>query len=628
MIHYQTDDISINSFANELKGYNWSLFRSDAFAAVSVALLTVPQSMAYALLAGLPISCGIFAAIYSSLIAALFGSSKHLIVGPSNAIAILVQAGTSEILYAYYRHLTGTERDWMCIQILTQIAFIVGLFQLLAVGLKLGKITHFVSHAVVVGYVVGAAAAVLVSQTFTLLGIPNLPGIHSIYERGYYLATHLDAVHLPTAIIGAFSFIFLVTLRRVYPKLPSALIMLVLASLLVKVLEITFISDAFSFFDPYADEELNAVMLVGDTGSLSDVWPLVGLPYFDFRDMNILLPVAFAVALLSLMESSSIAKTIAASSGQKLSSNQEILGLGLGNLTSSLIGAMPVSASASRTCLNFNNGAQTRVAAVLNAIFVAILLVLLNAYISLIPLAALSALLFVTATTIVNRKHLLICLKATRSDAIVLLVTALSCIFFSFDMAFYIGVSTSIMFYLRKAGLPQLVEFEVDDSGELVNVDYCEIHNHRAIRIIKVEGELFFGAADLFQSTLKTLAKDDIRTKVIILQLKNARDIDATACLALQQLHDYLKKSNRYLIACGITQQVWDVLNDSGLLEQFGKDNLFIFDERHPHHYLHKALQRANELVNEAKSTEIGQEHGNERIGHGHAHGHEIEIMV
>jgi len=323
------------------------------------------------------------------------------------------------------------------------------------------------------------------------------------------------------------------------------------------------------------------------------------LPYFDFRDMNILLPVAFAVALLSLMEASSIAKTIAASSGQKLSQNQEVLGLGLGNLVSSMIGAMPVSASASRTCLNFQCGAQTRVAAVLNALFVAVLLLLLNDYISLIPLAALSALLFVTATTIINRKHLLICLKATRSDAIVLVVTALSCIFFSFDMAFYMGVATSIMFYLRKAALPQLAEFEVNEAGDLKNIDYCDIHNHRTIRIIKVEGELFFGAADLFQSALKTLAKDDIRTKVIILQLKNARDIDATACLALQQLHDYLKQSNRFLIACGITQQVWDVLNDSGLLDQFGKDNLFIFDERNPHHYLHKALQRAHELINE-----------------------------
>lgn len=605
MIHYQSDEISINSFTNELRGYNLNTLRSDAFAAVSVALLTVPQAMAYALLAGLPISCGIFAAIYSSLVAAIFGSSKHLIVGPSNAIAILVQAGTSEILYAYYRHLTGTERDWMSIQILTQIAFIAGLFQLLAVGLKLGKITHFVSHSVVVGYVMGAAIAVLVSQTFTLLGIANLPGIHSIYERGYYLFTHLDSTHIPTAIIGMSSFILLVGLRRSQPNWPSALIMLILAAALVKLLDLTFINQAFSFFDPYADEELQAIMLVGDTGSISDIFPAVGMPYFDFRDMNILLPVAFAVALLSLMETSSIAKTIAASSGQKLSHNQEILGLGLGNLVSSMIGAMPVSSSASRTCLNFQSGAQTRVAAVLNAVFVAGLLLLLSEYIALIPLAALSALLFVTATTIVNRKHLLICLKATRSDAVVLVVTALSCIFFSFDMAFYIGVATSIMFYLRKAGLPQLAEFEIDETGELKNIDYCDIHNHRAIRIIKVEGELFFGAADLFQSTLKTLAKDDLRTKVIILQLKNARDIDATACLALQQLHDYLKQSNRYLIACGITQQVWDVLNDSGLLEQFGKDNLFVFDERHPHHYLHKALQRAHELVNEPTNDQV-----------------------
>ena len=115
-----------------------------------------------------------------------------------------------------------------------------------------------------------------------------------------------------------------------------------------------------------------------------------------------------------------------------------------------------------------------------------------------------------------------------------------------------------------------------------------------------MEGELFFGAADLFQTTLKTIAEDDTSTRVIILQLKNARDIDATGCLALQQLYDYLKGSDRYLIACGMTPQVWDVLSDSGLVELLGKENLFIFDDRHPHLHMQKALRRAKILAKQA----------------------------
>ena len=145
--------------------------------------------------------------------------------------------------------------------------------------------------------------------------------------------------------------------------------------------------------------------------------------------------------------------------------------------------------------------------------------------------------------------------------------------------------------------MPHLVEYDIDEAGELVYIGPGANVEHKAIRVIKVEGELFFGAADLFQTTLKAFAEDDTKTKVIILQVKNARDIDATACLALQQLHDYLKGSGRHLIACGITLPVWDVLSDSGIVELVGKDNLFLFDHHHPQAHMQKAIQRAKLLV-------------------------------
>ncbi len=176
--------------------------------------------------------------------------------------------------------------------------------------------------------------------------------------------------------------------------------------------------------------------------------------------------------------------------------------------------------------------------------------------------------------------------------------TFLACLFFNLDTAFYIGIFFSIFSYLNKAAIPLLNEYEVDESGVIHQVkEQSKKSEPRPIRIIKVEGELFFGAADLFQSTLKAFAEDDIYTKVIILQLKNARDIDGTACLALQQLYEYLKGSGRHLIACGITHHVWEVLSDSGLVEEFGKENLIIFDERQPHYFMVKALARAQELV-------------------------------
>lgn len=593
--YYYSDEISFSSLKRDFQSYCWEFFRQDAISAISVAFLTLPQAMAYALLAGLPISCGLFAAIYSSIAAAVFGSSRHLVVGPSNAIAILVQAAISEIIYTYFRDLPAAEKSVMAVQLLTQLVFLTGILQLIAAGCKLGRLTQFVSYSVIIGYMAGTAIAVVINQLFTFLGIPRVSSVRSLYENGVYLLTHLNEIHIPTTILGITTLSLMIILKRLDRRIPVAVISLIYASVVVYLIDLSIFNFDYRLIEPYSED--HAVALIGDSGKITDMMPLFQMPFFNAGLMNELLPVAFALALLSIMETTSVAKSIAASSGQRLSINQEIFGIGIGNFLSSFISAMPVSGSPSRSSLNFFSGAQTRFATILNALIVAFFLYTFGSWVTRIPLAALAALLLVTAMNIVNIKHLLVCLKATSSDAFVLWITLLSCIFFSFDIAFYIGVFISIILYLKKAAIPQLVEYDVDESGELKNLDFQSSHVAREIRIIKVEGELFFGAADLFQKTLKAFAEDDISTKVIILQLKNARDIDATACLALLQLHDYLKSSNRFLIACGITQPIWDVLSDSGIIEKIGKENLLVFDERHPHHYLQKALQRARDLI-------------------------------
>lgn len=603
-IHSHADDISLLSLKKELEGYSWGIFRQDFSAAVTIALLTVPQAMACALLAGLPLSAGLFAAIYSSIIAAIFGSSRHLMVGPSNAIAILLQTGTAEILFTYYRGIEGPERDIAALQILTQLCMLVGIFQVLAAVCKLGRLTQFVSHSVIVAFITGTAIAVVVNQLFTFTGVPNTAGGDSLYEKGFYLVTHIQEVHWPTALIGGGSLLLLLILKRMDRRIPAPLVVLVLAAMIVHVLS----NDYFGSVVTEGEQQKywQNVLVVGDTGNVSEILPAFAFPHFDIGLLNHLLPFAFAITLLNIMETISVAKSLAASSGQRLSVNQEIFGIGLGNLVSSIISAMPISGSASRSGLSYALGAQTHMAAILNAAIVAVIMFVFSFLVMHVPLAALSALLLVTAVSIVNPHQFFLCLKATNSDAFVLWITLFSCIFLSLDVALYIGIVISITLYLKKAAIPQLVEYDIDDNGELHNLDYSKLHEHKAIRFIKVEGELFFGAADLFQTTLKTIAEDDTNTKVIVLQLKNARDIDATVCLALQHLHGYLKGSGRYLVACGMTQQTWDVLSDSGLIEQIGKENLFVFDERHPHLHMLKALKKARQLVLLSMSNEEG----------------------
>lgn len=594
------DDISLTYFRKDFERYSWSTLRGDILAGLSVAMLTVPQALAYALVAGLPVSCGLYASIFSAIIVALFGSSRHLIVGPSNAIAILIQGGISGILFTYYRNVTGPEKEEIVLQILTQLLLLVGVIQILAAFLKLGRLTHFVSHSVIIGYISGVALALVINQLFPLLGISVPTDVSSLYERSLYILTHLQEMHWPTAAIGITCFLFLILLKRIDRKMPAGAMMLATVAILgyfFGYLFYYFQLNDYGFLDWSRIGSLaENIAVVGDTRG-SGFIPHWEWPYFNTGIMNNLLPVAFAIALLSVMEATSAAKSVAASSGQHLSNNQEIFGLGLGNFFSAFIGAMPISGSPSRTALNYENGAKTRLAAVYNSLFVWLILFAFGFLIQHIPVTAFAALLIVSAGNIINFKQLFLCLKATRSDAFVLVLTVLACIFFSLDIAFYIGVAMSITLYLKKAAIPQLVEFTVDESGILHSIDSAHQHEPRKIRFIKVEGELFFGAADLFQSALKSITEDDTTTRVIILQLKNARDIDATACLALQQLYDYLKNSGRHLIGCGITQQIWDVLSDSGMVEIIGKNNLFIFDERHPHLSVQKAFLCAYDLL-------------------------------
>lgn len=591
------DEINIFPFKQELMGYSLELFKKDLFAALSVVLITVPQCMAYALLAGVPISCGLMAAIYSAMVAALFGSSRHLVIGPSNALALLLMSGTSGILYTYYRDLEGVQRTWVAMQLLTQITLVTGIIQIFGSCFRLGRLTQFVSSSVVLGYMAGTAVAVGINQLYPFLGVSPMRGVYSIYEKASYLATHFNLIHWPTALIGIGSFSLFIFLKKLNRHFPAGVTSLVVASVAVSLMDL-------------ADPNFVGIVLVGHSAEGFSMAPVLSLPVLQSGVFNAILPIAFAIAMLSMMETTSVAKTIAASSGQTISSNQELLALGLGNLTSSLVVGLPVSGSISRSQVNYECGGQTRFSAIISAVLVTVFVFGFGFFLNSIPLAAMSSLLLVTSAGIVNRRRMLMCYKATKADAAVLLITFLSCIFLSLDVAFYIGICISITLYLKKAAVPQLVEYELADRGQLRRISPEHLNDERAIRIIKVEGELFFGAADPFQSTLKALAEDHSSTRVIILQLKNARDMDATACLALEHLHEYLRKSGRHLIACGMTPHIWEVFKNSGIDRLIGNDNLFCVDDNTPHQYLQRAWKRAEILSLKMPRVDLPQTMG------------------
>lgn len=602
------EDISFSPLREDLRAICWGSLRNDLCAAFTVAMLTIPQVMAYAMVAGLPLTCGLFGALFATALGALFGSSKYLVVGPTNAVGILVQSGTAEILYTYYRGVTGEERDLLAVQILAQIALLVGIFQLIAAACKLGRLTQFVSSAVIIAYMTGTALALVVGQFFIFLGMQPPQGALSTFQKLTYIASHTYEIHWPTTWIGITCLVFLVGIKRVNPKIPAAALMLLLAGLAVYFFHWSIFPHQ-ELIDPFAEDYVERVQLVGNAGKIFGILPVLMFPHIDPVILNKLVPIAFAIALLSVLETSSVVKTMASRTGETASINQEVMALGFANVCCGLFGALPAAGSPSRTSLNYMSGASTRFAALFSALFVGLTVFAFGYFISFIPLVALAALLLLTSIGLWQPRNILLCLKATRSDAFVLIATILSCLFFSVDTAFYIGIVLSITFYLNKASIPNLREY-----GGMGN--HSAQNRQDGIRIIDVHGELFFGAADLFQATLRTLAKGDSKTKAIILRLKHARDLDASACLALLHLYHFLKGNQIQLILCSIPSPIWKILENSGVSQEIGNDRLFLYNWRRPGGSEQDALNCARKIIQMAGSGAVKTKDIEERPVH------------
>jgi SulP family sulfate permease len=314
-----------------------------------------------------------------------------------------------------------------------------------------------------------------------------------------------------------------------------------------------------------------------------------------------LISTALAIAILGMLEAVSISKTLAATSGQRLDSNQELVAMGSANVANSLFGAMPGSASFARSAVNLHSGAQTQVSALLSSLIVLGALFFVAPLINYIPVPSLAAHLIRIGLKMINREQIRVAWRSTRSDAFVFAVTLLAAFFLKLDTAIYVGVGVSLALFLRKASAPSLVEYGFNDQGQLAELNGSSHRGNSAISIVHVEGELFFGAADLFQEQVRLLAADH-GIKVVILRMKNARHLDATSVMSLLQLHDYLGQTGRHLLVSGINPDVERVLRKSGARKQIGVENIFPA-EANLTMSTKRALLRASQLLQQAGSA-------------------------
>jgi SulP family sulfate permease len=562
-------------FIGELRQYSWAKFRADLLAGATVTLVSIPQAIGFSLILGLPPTPVIVSVIIGGFVGSLFFSSRHHVFGPTSSISLIVAA-------------TITANSGLPIEPLplaVYLAFLIGVIQLLAGLLNFGEITKFISRSVVVGYSTGIGILLIGSQLHNLLGYSVGSGqnfstniLQAIYDLG---TAH---VHPWAMGIGALTFLIFWIVRKLRPKWPEALIGLSVLAAAAKV---------------YTHYHAGApFQMVRDEGALTAIVPgFAGYP-FGPRRLHLLPELAgtaIAISILGMLEAVSITKGLAAKSGQKIEPNQELIGMGVANIACSFFGAVPGSSSFARSAVNFQSGARTQMSSMLSSIVVLAVLAFVTPVFNFIPVAALAAHLIRVGFKMINRHQIRISCRSTPSDLVVFVVTVGSCLFLKLDTAIYVGIGVSLALFLRKTSTPTLVEYAINETGALAELRDPAERPHPEISIIHVEGELFFGAADLFQEQVRRLAENQ-NIRVFILRMKNARHLDASTVMALENLHDYLSETGRHLLISGSNPDVTRVLENSGLLQQIGRENIFPAEENATM-ATRNALKRAKELL-------------------------------
>lgn len=554
--------------AKTLRGYSRGDLAADLRAGVNGALLSFPQGMAYAMLAGLPIKYGVYCSAVAAIIAPFFSSSRYNVTGPTNATAVM--------LLSVILTMPSEIPPYMAISLLV---LMVGLFLVLSAFLQLATLLKFVSRSVIIGYLTAAALLIIVNQVHYVAGTKTEAGTSFLDVVKHTWASLSDFSPVALVLAG-FTFGLLFFIRKKLPHLPGVALTLVIASLA-----------------GWLANRLGGHLALVDPLPLGE-WNITRpLPIYNW--IFLLIGPAVAIGFVAAMEVTMMAKTLASRSGTTVNPNQELLGLGVANLGCSFLGGMPASGSPTRSVLNYQSGARTGLSTVFSGLLCAAGALTLGPLTAYIPKAVLATTVIWVAVWLIDPRQLRIAMNSTRSDAIVLVTTFIFTLLTPLDFAIFVGVTTSIALFLRKASSPSLVEYDFNDDGVLVETD--KKPRSAQISIIHVEGNLFFGAADLFREEIRRVSLDP-NLKVIILRIRNARHLDATSAMALEELALFLRQSGRHLLVSGATKEVYRILRNGGILESIGRDNFFLGSIRNPNIATRNALKRATALIGPQKA--------------------------
>jgi SulP family sulfate permease len=583
-----------NLFIPSIPGINPSLLthfsKGDFKAGINVALLAIPQGMAYALVAGLPIHYGLLGSAMAALMGGLFGGGRFITLGPTNATAVLLFGAFAGAGLIGQNGLATS----LALMILPLILLTSGLFLVVASLFRISFVVQFVSRTVITGYITAAACLIIANQGRHVFGLTEIDEAPPSTFIGilYFLATHLDLVSLPAILLSVGTAVVYFLIKFFSPTLPSVAGALIVASIAGYWMQLN---------------DLPVACL--ENFSLSRDGLMLPSPQLFISHGGLILSASLAVCLLCLLEGLSIGKSLSARAGGRIDTNQETFAIGMGNLGCALFSGMPASGSLTRSTLSVASGARSNLANLLTGLIILIGVFVLQDLIRFVPICALATLVIFIGLSLVKFRQIQTVARATRSDGFAFLVTLLVGLIFSLQLAIFAGVVTSILLFLRKVAQPQLVEYGYTEEGTLTEASELTKRAEPEVFIVHVEGELFFAAADLFYEQIRRVGEDP-NQKVLVLKMLNAHHMDATSVLALEELLEYLKEKDCHVILCEVRKDCLRILKNSGVLARMNRRNVFPYVPSNPTLSTAKAIRRAKSLLEggTAKVTIVAEE--------------------
>lgn len=554
--------------------YNKSNLPGDFRAGINVALLAFPQGMAYALIAGLPIQYGIYGGAIAATVGPIFARSSFITLGPTNATSVMLLSAFASLGIA------GTEM----LTLVPLLILLVGVFITIGAYLKVANLIQYISRSVITGYITAAALLIITNQIPKALGLEMERKGATFFDSLLLMSAALATVNWTTVVISAGTAILYILLDRKFKALPNVAICLVTLSAIT----------AFA-----VDRENSGVAFL--SGINATDWAFQ-IPSISLSHIQLLAAPALAIALLCILEGISIGKSLAAKTGSRLDANQAMFSIGMANIGCAFLSGMPASGSLTRSTLSATSGGRTVYASLISGIIVAIGAFVLGPYTSYIPQCTLAVLVISIGISLVNKNAIRIVTRTTKSDAAVFGTTFGSGLFMPLDTAIYFGVGISIILFLKKVARPEMVEYAFNDEGQLTESGNPQQRSIPEVSIVHVEGELFFGAADLFRDQMRRICEDP-NLKIVVLKMRNAHNMDATGVMALEELIRYMSEKGRYLILSEVKSDLHRVLKNSGLNEEIEERNIFSDEPENPTLSTAKALKRAKEHLGDSDAN-------------------------